>query len=174
MLNPRTITMIPAAMLMIPLIPPRNRAVAEKRTLKTIKTTLNPRTKAAVNPKSRSRLPPALPAVSGFSAVSRLVPPRKQSHEGISGSTQGEKKESNPAVKARKMDTLSFTRPPFVQKSPAQHLPETYPAADKTHSFYFPRREWAGHIRAAPVDIINNTTYSVFYKVYYSYIIYIL
>jgi hypothetical protein len=50
--------------------------------------------------------------------ASRPVPPRKQSHEGISGSTQGEKKENNPAVKARKMDRWSFTPSAFYTKSP--------------------------------------------------------
>jgi hypothetical protein len=87
----------------IRLNPPISSRVPEKRTLKTTKTALNPRIKLTVIATNRGRGagPSAVPADAA-------APPRKQNHEGIRGSTQGDKKENNPATKARNTDKFSI------------------------------------------------------------------
>jgi hypothetical protein len=73
--------------------------VDEKITLKTIKTTLNPQIKLIV-----------LAIGLGLDSLlpSKGDPPITHKYDGISGSTQGDKKLKNPAPNAIKTDTFSF------------------------------------------------------------------
>jgi hypothetical protein len=103
------ITMIPAAAVMIRLNPPMRSRVPESRMLKTTKTALKPRIKLIVMGITRG-LGAGTSGDPGTAAAPRgliAVPPRKQSQEGIRGSTQGDKKDSSPAVKASRIDKFS-------------------------------------------------------------------
>jgi hypothetical protein len=83
--------------------------VPERRMLKATKTALKPRIKLRVMGINRGLGTGAAGNSGAPAAVLRggAVPPRKQSQEGIRGSTQGDKKESSPAVKARRIDNCS-------------------------------------------------------------------
>jgi hypothetical protein len=86
--------------------------VPERRILKTTKTALKPRTKLTVMGINRGLGAGASGDSGAAATVLRgltATPPRKQSQEGIRGSTQGDKKESNPAAKARRSDNFSVS-----------------------------------------------------------------
>jgi hypothetical protein len=116
------ITMIPAAIGMIRLNPPIRSKVPERRMLRTTKTVLNPRIKLTVMGINRglgaeaSETPAAVsPGAVSLPAAMVLgggptVPPKKQSQEGMRGSTQGDRKENNPATKAKRIDTLTILK----------------------------------------------------------------
>jgi hypothetical protein len=83
--------------------------VQETRILNTTKTALTPRIKLTVMGITRS-VGTGTPGESAPAAGLRglaAVPPRKQSQEGMRGSTQGDKKESSPAAKASRIDNFS-------------------------------------------------------------------
>ena len=92
-------TIIPEIRLIYPKTPFINIIADEKITLKTIKTTLKPEIKLTVLAIGRG-LDSALP-VEG-------EPPITHKYDGISGSTQGDKKLSTPAPNAIKTDTFSL------------------------------------------------------------------
>jgi hypothetical protein len=100
--SPRIITIIPAAVVIIRLNPPISSRVPEKRILSTTKTALKPRIKLTVTAINRGR--GAAPSVVSAEGA---APPRKQNQDGIRGSTQGDKKENNPATKDRNKDTFA-------------------------------------------------------------------
>jgi hypothetical protein len=100
---------------MIRLTPPIRSTVPERRILRATKTALNPRIKLTVRGINRGRgeaasetalspAPRTAPVLAGLAAV----PPKKQSQEGIRGSTQGDKNENTPAAKARTIDRLTI------------------------------------------------------------------
>jgi hypothetical protein len=71
----------------------------ESRTPRMIKRTLKPDTKQRVCRKHRFLLSSAVFPVAGL-----RPPPKKISHDGMRGTTQGEKNDSNPAAKAIKTE----------------------------------------------------------------------
>jgi hypothetical protein len=79
-------------------IPPSKFIVDEKITLKIINTTLKPRIKLTV-------LAIGLGVFSVFPVKGE--PPIMHRYDGISGSTQGDKKDSTPAPKAMNIDRFS-------------------------------------------------------------------
>jgi hypothetical protein len=87
--------------------------VPESRILRTTKTALKPRIKLMVIGTTRA-LGAGASGDSGTAAAPRgliTVPPRKQSQEGMRGSTQGDKKDSSPAAKASRIDKFSVILP---------------------------------------------------------------
>jgi len=89
---------MPEIKLMYPKIPPSKFIVDEKITLKTINTTLKPRIKLTV-------------LAIGLGVFSVLPvngePPIMHRYDGISGRTQGDKKDRTPALKAMKIERFS-------------------------------------------------------------------
>jgi hypothetical protein len=81
--------------------------VPERRRLRITKTALNPRIKLTVTEINRGLGLGAVNESPGFPPEGTTAPPKKQSQEGIRGSTQGDKNESSPAAKAKKSDRFS-------------------------------------------------------------------
>ena len=73
--------------------------VAENIILRTVKTAVKPKIKLTVRATGLGL--PVSPDDTG-------EPPMTHNHDGISGSTQGEKNDSNPAPNAIKMDKFSL------------------------------------------------------------------
>jgi hypothetical protein len=65
----------------------------------TTKTALNPRMKHPVTATRRGRF-----------LASGAVPPRNRSHEGIRGSTQGDRKDKRPAPKENRIKSTGFNK----------------------------------------------------------------
>ena len=91
--------MIPAAQLMYINIPPIRKKVAETKIPRVMNTTLKPMTKpAAVTTRFGLKENEVWPYLSVGPSP---APPRILKYEGINGSTQGDKNESNPAAKTK-------------------------------------------------------------------------
>jgi hypothetical protein len=76
----------------------------ESRTPRMIKRTLKPDTKQRVCRKHRFLFGSCCLSSAVFPAAGLRPPPKKISHDGMRGTTQGEKNDSNPAAKAIKTE----------------------------------------------------------------------